>query len=297
MSDRPQVLIVDDQPENIHALSAMLEPEVKSFFALTGEQALVLAQDREFDLILLDVMLPGIDGFSLCEKLKALPHTADVPVIFVSGLTEATDEERGFGVGGVDYIHKPFLPAVVRARVRTHLRLKALIKELGELARTDRLTGLCNRRSFEDRIDAEMEHARRHAADTSLVLLDIDNFKRINDQHGHLLGDRVLVEVGQLLANTLRRCDLVARWGGEEFVLMLPSTNLRDATDLAERLREKIAAADFSVGHITASMGVGQYRSTDTFATWFKRIDTALYAAKKQGRNRVCVESSDTSED
>lgn len=283
---KPLLLIVDDQPENVHALASILAGEARTIFALNGEQALARVAERTVDLILLDVMLPGINGFAVCEALKANPATAQIPVIFVSGLSEGQDEERGFAVGAVDYVHKPFLPAVVKARVRTHLKLQAALRELAALARTDALTGLWNRRHFDERLDIEVERSRQHRLPLSLVLLDLDHFKSINDRLGHAVGDQVLIATAERLRTVLRRSDVAARWGGEEFALLV-SGNLAEAVEMAESVRRRMAETPFEgVGPVTLSAGVAQFLWEDPVTVWFERADRSLYQAKSAGRNR-----------
>jgi diguanylate cyclase (GGDEF)-like protein len=287
VQEKPLVLIVDDQPTNIQALAAILGGHVRSIFALSGEAALIKARETQPDLILLDVMLPGIDGFQVCETLKADPSMRDVPVIFVSGLTDGLDEERGFKVGGVDYVHKPFLPDIVKARVNTHLKLRAVIRELAALARMDELTGLANRRYFDERAEIELDRSRRHQLPLALMMVDIDRFKSINDQGGHSAGDRVLQHVAQTLGQRLTRMDIVARYGGEEFVLLLPSMNGAQAVALAESIRLDVAALQVHSTTVTVSIGVTEFGASDDLSSMLERGDQALYQAKHSGRNRV----------
>lgn len=289
--EKPLVLIVDDQPENIQALAAILSNEVRSLFALNGEQALLKVAEKPIDLILLDVMMPGIDGFTVCERLKQDPATADIPVIFVSGRTEGVDEERGFAVGAVDYVHKPFLPAIVKARVRTHIRLRQLVQQLAAMARTDGLTGLPNRRALDAHFSQEHARALSEGRPLSMLLVDLDHFKQFNDQHGHAVGDSVLRLVSNCLQQQLRSenphtDDFIGRWGGEEFVL-LTARALPAALGLGERLRAAVAALSCEYGAITTSIGVAELRPGEAAHTLFQRADQAIYAAKAEGRNRV----------
>jgi diguanylate cyclase (GGDEF)-like protein len=287
---RPVVLIVDDQTENVSALAAILADMVDTHYAMSGEQALSILAIRPIDLVLLDILLPGIDGFDVCRRMKADARLSHIPVIFVSGLTEPDEEERGFELGAVDYIHKPFLPTVVRARVRTHLRLLAALRELDALARTDRLTGLANRRDLLERAEIEMERAKRLDLPLALALIDLDHFKAINDRHGHNVGDRVLVEFAARLKPLTRKFELLARWGGEEFVLLLPSAGAIEARSVTERLRQAVVAQPFAgVGEVSFSAGVAAYAGEANFGDWLERADQALYRAKSEGRNRICV--------
>lgn len=282
--DKATVLIVDDQTINIQTLAAILGNSVRSVFALNGEHALQRVRESPVDLILLDVMLPGIDGFSVCEQLQSDPTTATIPVIFVSGLTEGSDEERGFAVGAVDYIHKPFLPAIVKARVRTHLKLRAALAELNRLARTDQLTGIANRRAFDRWLEQACRQSSKDGTPLTLLLIDIDHFKLVNDRYGHGTGDRVLVDVAQRMQAMLSEGDFLARWGGEEFVVLCQ----RDAAAgmlLGESLRQAVSHGDTAGGQITISIGVAAYTPALDVKRWLQLADHALYAAKAAGRN------------
>jgi diguanylate cyclase (GGDEF)-like protein len=284
---RPTVLIVDDQPANVHALARILGAEVSTRFALDGEQALVRVGAEPVDLILLDVMMQGLDGFAVCQRLKANPRTAGIPVIFVSGLTEGTDEERGFEVGAVDYIHKPFLPAIVRARVQTHLRLRAALAELERMARLDPLTGLANRRQFDQGLSVLAAETAAEGTLMALLIVDVDHFKRINDAVGHGEGDLVLIEVSRRLADTVEPDGLVARWGGEEFACAMRGDD-EHAMALAERIRERVALTPIAGRQVTVSIGVALLAPGDDVREAFARADAALFQAKQAGRDR-CI--------
>lgn len=282
---RATVLIVDDQAANVHALARILGDDVTTLFALDGQQALARVESQPIDLILLDVMMQGLDGFSVCQRLKADPRTASIPVIFVSGLTEGADEERGFAVGAVDYIHKPFLPAIVRARVQTQLRLRAALDQLERMARTDPLTGLANRRQFDQRLEVLAAEALANGSPLSLLVCDIDHFKRINDAVGHAEGDAVLVGVARRLAEAIDGDALVARWGGEEFVCGVPLAD-GDALALAERIRDRIRAEPVAGHAVTVSIGVAPVDPARGIREAFLRADAALFRAKEGGRDR-----------
>lgn len=285
---RPTVLIVDDQPANVHALARILGSEVATRFALDGEQALARVAAEPVDLILLDVMMHGLDGFAVCQRLKANPLTAGIPVIFVSGLTEGTDEERGFEVGAVDYIHKPFLPAIVRARVQTHLRLRAALAELERMARLDPLTGLANRRQFDQGLSVMAAEAAAEGIPMALLVVDVDHFKRINDAVGHSEGDLVLIEVSRRLADAVEADGLVARWGGEEFACALRG-DARQAMAVAERIRQRVAMTPIAGRQVTVSVGVAPLAPGDDVREAFVRADGALFRAKQDGRDRCML--------
>ena len=299
LDPRPKLLVVDDAPGNIRLLRDLLRGEARVLFATSGKEALETAKREEPDLILLDVMMPDMDGYEVCRLLKADSATQDVPIIFVTGLAETNDETRGLEAGAIDYITKPFVPAIVRMRVRNHLALRratnelhVLNAELLRLARTDPLTGVSNRRHFLEQLTDEASRMRRYRHPAALFMLDLDYFKRLNDGFGHDVGDRALVETARTVRRTLRTHDLFGRLGGEEFAGFLPETEFNEAVLVCERLRELIAAIDLQTADakasISASIGVIMLDPvTDTVDSAIKRADQAMYAAKQGGRNRV----------
>lgn len=295
--EKPVVLIVDDRSENIDALRAMLERDYRIESATGGEQALHVARVQRIDLILLDVAMPDMDGYEVCQRLQTLSESesASIPIILVGTHADARAEERGLELGAVDYLHQPLMPAVVRARVKTHLRLHQTLRELETLASTDRLTGAWNRHYFEQIVTGEIARSYRYRKPLSLIFLDIDHFKRINDRHGHQAGDAILREVTRLIRENIRNSDLLIRWGGEEFTVLAPVTCLGNALALAEKLRVKIAAHEFPIaGRITISLGVAEYQVDETLENWLRRADQALYAAKHKGRNQVRFDPATT---
>lgn len=295
---RPRVLIVDDERFNLNTLNALLKDECKIMVATNGEQALKATATGRPDLILLDVTMPGIGGFEVCRRLKEDPLTHGIPVIFITGLAEAEQETRGLELGAADYITKPFNLAVVRARVRTQLRLKQQSDLLERLAFTDGLTGIANRRAFDQQFEREWQRAVRTGAWLSLLLMDVDHFKPYNDLHGHARGDECLRTVAQSLATRVQRPgDLVARYGGEEFVVLLPDTPPDGAAALAASLLAAVDAAGLAHGAspvgptVTLSVGGASAvpeRSADHTAL-VVAADAQLYRAKAEGRHRVCV--------
>jgi len=296
---RPRLLVVDDAPGNIRVLRNLLKDEARVFFATSGRDALASARTEQPDLILLDVMMPDMDGYEVCRALKSDPATQDIPVIFVTGLAETTDETRGLEAGAIDYITKPFVPAVVRMRVRNHLALRRVTNELHvlnaellRLATTDALTGVSNRRHFFELVTEEAQRMRRYRRPAALFMLDLDHFKRLNDGHGHDVGDRALVETAATVRQTLRTHDLFGRLGGEEFAGFLPETDFTQAVMVCERLREFIATIRVPTAgepaRLTASIGVVALDAEqETAEAALKRADQAMYAAKQGGRNRV----------
>ncbi|MBB5204325.1 diguanylate cyclase (GGDEF)-like protein [Inhella inkyongensis] len=293
----PRLLIVDDQPVNVQALYRSFAPDHQVFAATRGEQALQLAVQQRPDLILLDLELPDLHGLQVCARLKAQELTRDIPIIIVTAHGDDAIETQGLEAGAVDFIHKPINPAVVRARVKTHLTLKRQSDLLRQLAFVDGLTGLHNRRALDERLDAEMRHAARNDKPLSVLLLDVDFFKRYNDHHGHQAGDEALRRVAAALRGSmLRPADLAARYGGEEFACLLPETELDGALLVAERLRAAVEALQLPHGKsdaaecVTVSIGVAGKpgRPGGEPGHAWRAADLALYEAKRQGRNRVC---------
>ncbi len=301
MTDKPsaRILVVDDEPVNIELIADIFEQEHEVLFAVNGEQALKLAATSAPDVILLDVMLPGMDGFEICSRLKADPLTRDIPVIFITGLGDTAAETKGLELGAMDYIAKPINPPVVRMRVSNQIELKRARDQMARLASTDGLTGLANRRRFDETL--AQEHARhvRSGDDLALIMLDIDHFKLFNDTYGHVRGDECLRAVAvELKASLHRATDLAARYGGEEFICILPEAKSEPgARAVAERIRQAIADLNIPHGnaptadHVTVSLGVVITRcdQTSTPDKIVARVDEQLYRAKSQGRNQVCL--------
>ncbi|MBU0640580.1 MAG: diguanylate cyclase [Planctomycetes bacterium] len=290
------LLIVDDTPANIEILSSVLEAEHQILFATSGRDALELVASQIPDLILLDIMMPEMDGYEVCKRLKADPKTHNVPVIFITALSEEADETRGLEVGAIDYISKPISAPIVKARVRNHLELKRFRDMLEDLSARDGLTGIANRRRLDEFLTQEWLRGGRNQSPLSVCLIDIDFFKRFNDRYGHAAGDDCLRRVALALASVSRRpADLVARYGGEEFVCALPDTDAAGAALLADRFREAVIAlgiphADSSIAElVTISGGVATAIPTgeSAAAQLLEAADRMLYQAKKAGRNRV----------
>ncbi|WP_373509247.1 response regulator [Thiocapsa sp.] len=295
-SRRPQVLIVDDQPIQIQAMHRIFQEDCEVLVATDGEQALAHCRRTPPDLILLDVIMPGMDGLAVCRALKQCGATADVPVLFVTAQTDALDQTQALEAGGVDFISKPVNPAVVRARVRTHLTLKAQADLLRNLAYLDGLTGIANRRALDERLRTEWTRAQRDGTSLAALLLDVDHFKRYNDRHGHQEGDACLRAIADALVTVpCRGHDLIARYGGEEFVCLLPGCDLAAAVRKAECVRNAveelgIAHLDSPMGdHVTISVGAAALMpdARTAPATLLEMADEQLYRAKAAGRNRV----------
>ena len=294
--ERQLVLIVDDEPLNVRLLNEILREDYDIRFATRGKQALEVAEEQAPDLILLDVVMPEMDGYEVCRQLKADPATADVPVIFLSSLHRDDDVIRGLDLGAVDYIGKPFNAQIVRLRVRLHMELKRARDVLADLSQTDGLTGIANRMRFDDVLDREWVRASRSGQPLSLVLVDIDHFKLFNDHYGHLAGDDCLRQVARSLASCIERpTDLVARYGGEEMACVLPDTPAAGALRVAERLLAAVRdlaiphARSGAGDHVTISLGVATAIPTadTTHRELVSAADEALYRAKEAGRDRI----------
>lgn len=294
---KQKILLVDDEPTNIQVLHGILEDDgYEFFFAMDGESAIEQVDRQAPDIVLLDIMMPEMDGYEVCRRLKRNQSTAGIPIIFVTALNQPEDEEKGLNLGAIDYITKPLGAAIVRARVRNHLQLKAYRDQLEEIAMFDALTGIANRRSFDQFLEAEWKRARRSDKPLSLILMDIDYFKPFNDNYGHGAGDECLKKVAGALARGLNRpADLVARYGGEEFVCVLPDTDSEGAVQVANQLLEEVRAA--GVPHkysqaadvVTMSLGCLTVAHAGEFEpeTMVHEADKLLYQAKEGGRNRV----------
>ncbi len=309
MSVIAKLLIIDDDVSAIRALSKVLVDVGEIHFATSGNEGLQLARRHIPDLILLDAEMPGMSGFEMCRLLKADPLLQATPVIFITSHTESTMEEEGLRLGAVDFIGKPIRPAIVAARVKTHLNLKLAWDQLQHLARTDGLTGLTNRRVLNESLENIWHGALRNQRAVSLLMLDVDNFKKYNDQYGHLAGDECLIKVANCLRESVNRSvDVVARYGGEEFALLLPETDAEGATLVADKILDTIrsgaiAHSQTEYGVVTVSIGIAcldQDSSIWANVTATNRsgmaglmnpeqflsvADKALYAAKREGRN------------
>lgn len=294
---KPKLLIVDDQPINIQVMHQVFGADYQVFMATNGEQALTLCKANPPDLVLLDVVMPGMDGFEVCTQLKANPDTRNIPVIFVTAHSDAAQETHGLSVGAVDFISKPVNPAVVRARVKTHLTLKFQSDILRNLVFLDGLTGVFNRRYFDQQLGVEWARAARNHSPLSLIMVDVDHFKLFNDRYGHQAGDDCLRQVAQTLKTGLRRpSDLVARYGGEEFACILPETGFDDAMAMAQEMQRMVRshkiphALSQCGGVVTASLGLATrtVQSGGNAVALVGLADTQLYLAKDGGRGQVC---------
>ena len=295
MAVNGRILVVDDAMENVRILHGALQDEHDVLFALDGPRALEIAHAQQPDLILLDAVMPGMDGYAVCKTLQGAQQTADIPVIFVTALTSPEDETRALEAGAADFISKPVNAAVVRARVRTQLTVKRQRDALRALILTDSLTGVANRRAFDERLEAEWRRCGRASLPVALIVVDIDHFKLYNDHYGHPGGDATLVQFATAMRRAAARTqDLVARYGGEEFAILLPQLDTRGATGVARRLMHELHtlaiphAASPTAPHLTASMGIACMVPGDHSAAsdLVQVADALLYQAKAAGRNR-----------
>ena len=294
---KPKLLVVDDQPANIQVLHRAFSAEYQVFMATNGPQALSVCREQHPDLVLLDVVMDGMDGHEICRQMRADPNTRDIPVIFVTAHNDPVQETKGLDLGAVDFISKPINPDVVKARVRTHLKLKLRSDILRRLVFVDSLTGVFNRRYFDHCLSTEWLRANRSHASLALILIDVDHFKRYNDRYGHPSGDECLKSVARALRRGLHRPgDVVVRYGGEEFACLLPETDLNGAMRVARHLEQVVR--DLQIVHedsevastVTVSLGVAvkTANSPATYEELLTIADEQLYKAKTAGRAQVC---------
>ena len=296
MSAKPVIMVVDDEIANIELIAAVLEEDYEIVFARSGEQAIDVARKFVPDLILLDVVMPGLDGYETCRRIKQDPGLADVPVIFTTGRDAVEDEVRGLAAGAIDYVTKPVQPVALRRRVSNHIGLKQKRDRLASLALIDPLTGLGNRRMFEDLLKDEVARLTPLGGWLSVILVDIDFFKQFNDMYGHPAGDRCLAQVAGRLSAAMRRGgDRCTRYGGEEFVCILPGADSMGAMQVARQMLHEVEA--LAIPHagsrvaevVTISSGVVSRRCESGLPVsfWVETADKLLYESKRLGRNRI----------
>lgn len=296
--NKPRILIVDDMATNIALLSDLLKKQYEIRVAKNGSRAIEIANAKEQpDLILLDIEMPEMDGYEVCRILKNSPVTKNIPIVFVTARNNFKDEAYGLSLGAVDYISKPFHASVVKIRIKNHIDLKLKSDELERLSLLDGLTGIPNRRYFDDFYERVDKASARSGESMAVMMVDIDFFKPYNDNYGHWQGDECLREVASALSSVVKRPgDMVARYGGEEFVVLLKGADEDGVQQIAQALLDAVATCEivheFSVvsKFVTVSIGVA-FRATkdDTSREeLLKRADEKLYEAKEHGRNRFC---------
>ncbi len=296
------VLVVNDVSKNLQLAMKILDSAgYATSFASSIKQAIERVKTANPDLILLDLMMPDMGGIELCRRLKTDTLYAHIPIIFVTDSKEKEDILNAFNSGAVDYVNNPFYSWELLARVKIHLELKKTQEELKninsqleKLVRTDSLTGVNNRREIFSLGEKELQRCCRYHRYFSVLVIDIDHFKHINDTFGHILGDKTLITVAGAIKNCLRQVDSFGRFGGEEFVAILPETNLEDAAATAQRICQVINELNIEIDRqkvrVTASIGVATFSPQDNnLEALIERADRAMFAAKNQGRNRVSV--------
>ena len=290
------LLIIDDENTNLKFLAHILGSEYTLLTAINGSSGIEKAKEYKPDLILLDILMPGMDGYQTLAEIKKIEEIKKIPVIFITGLDSDEDEEKGLSLDAADYIIKPFKPAIVRLRVRNQMQIVNQLRTIERLIRIDQLTNIPNRRSFDERLVMEWKQAIREKVPISMMIIDLDRFKMVNDTYGHQQGDVVLQTIAGIFSQVIKRPgDFAARWGGEEFVVLLPNTSMEGAIEVAEQIRQKventtIKTAGYPDIKITISSGVASQAPTvnSSVDAFFANADAALYAAKEAGRNRVC---------
>ena len=282
--EKPTVLLVDDAKENINILLSLLG-DYDLIVALNGEKALKQVAKHRVDLILLDIIMPGMDGYAVCQQLKADPKTAKIPVIFITAKSDEASIEKGFDLGGADYVTKPFRPKELLARVKTQLQLHALLRALEYAAHRDPMTGVYNRRRFFELAGPLLDQGTSFA-----LMLDIDKFKSVNDTYGHATGDEVIKFVTRVAQTKLDAQDILGRLGGEEFAVIGPAEGLPQVLEKAEAIRQAVEQEfEDPRFRVTISIGTALRADQESIDQLLARADEALYQAKTQGRNRVCA--------
>jgi len=315
MAKRARILVVDDSRSQLEWLVQVLDREGYDVVsAANGSEAIRKVKTETPDLVLLDKILPDMDGLEVLRIIKARPPDEFVPVIILSAKSDLDSRVTGLKIGADDYLAKPFAEAEILARAAAMLRIKLLQdqlreahrtlqaqqRQLQEMSLTDALTGLRNRRFFDERLLEEFGRAQRYSDPVSLMMIDLDHFKLVNDRWGHPVGDAVLAETATVIRDSLREPDVCARYGGEEFAVILPKTHLSGVLAVAERVWRAVATkahpASDRTGEVrvTASIGIAFYPSKDitTAELLLRYADEAMYRAKAAGRNSICLYQS-----
>jgi diguanylate cyclase (GGDEF)-like protein len=302
-SFKANILVIDDQESVRKKIkSILLKANLVDFYfeAKSGLDGIKMLMDKKVDLVICDVVMPEFDGYKFLISKSTKPEFDEVPVIMLTSEEDIEKKIKGFEHGASDYLTKPFDEGELIARVKAHLKIKYLQDELKEknaqlqeLSGTDDLTKLANRRRFMEEFANEFERAKRYKSGLSFLILDLDFFKQVNDSYGHLAGDSVLVQIANVMKTSVRSSDLVGRYGGEEFGLLLPETGSKGCRVYAERIRKRIEDTRFDAAanqiHVTVSGGIATYPeiTVDSVDELWRKADAALYGAKKKGRNRI----------
>lgn len=291
-----KVLAIDDSPIDLALLKVHLQKMgLTALLTQDAKMGVEMAISEQPDLILLDVVMPDISGFEVCKKLKADARTSDIPIIFISANDQPCNKSAGLNAGAIDYIGKPYDPGELKARIESVLRTLELKEEISSLAYSEVLTGLANRRYFFDILERQLFQAKIKGEPLTIMMLDIDRFKQVNDSFGHPVGDKVLIQMGKILRDNIYPLDTAARFGGDEFIVLMPQTPYAKAIHAAEKLRTIIDQWQWNVSEkrisITVSIGLAALEDLEVpdLDEFVKRVDDTLYVAKRQGRNRtVC---------
>ncbi len=289
------ILIIDDTVANIKTVLNILH-EYDVIPATSGEEGLAILQEEKIDLILLDIMMPEMDGFEVCRKIKSVPQTSEIPIIFLTAKNDEDSIEQAYVMGGSDYVTKPFLAKELLVRVKFHLKYQEIFQELEYIAHHDTLTGIYNRRKF-----FEMAHHLFNVENQSIftMMIDIDHFKKINDLYGHAVGDETLKQITQVIASLLPPQAYFGRIGGEEFAIILTADSVEQVMKLAEHIRITVAETRITVDsethfYCSISNGISQkYPDTKSLDELLMDADRALYQAKENGRNRSIFRTRD----
>jgi len=290
------LLIVDDNNIHLFALSSILESEYTIYMAKNGEEAVEKAKEFLPDLILLDIIMPKMNGYQAVLELRKNEKTKNIQIIFITSLDDDQNEIKGLSFHAIDYICKPYNIEIVKLRIQNNMERINQFRFMEKSSFLDNLTGLPNRRSFESKIGKEWKQAIREQKHISILLLDLDKFKSVNDTYGHQQGDIVLKYVSEIFTQVLKRgSDFAARWGGEEFAAVLYNAQLEEAIKIAEAIRCEIEKANIPCGEenfikITISIGINSQipEKSSSMEDFIKKADMALYTAKQNGRNRLC---------
>ena len=304
MNQKKKILVVDDTEVNIEVLLELLSPLYDVMVSISGEGILDIVKDGKPDLILLDIMMPDIDGYSVCKLLKSKEGTRDIPIIFITAKVDEESISLAYEFGAADYISKPFKPKELLARVAKELKVQELIltleesqKELELLSSTDYMTKLYNRRYCYSKASEILESSKIYKTPFSLLMIDLDNFKSVNDTYGHSTGDEVILSFAKSIKESSSKDDILCRWGGEEFLILLPKRDIYKAHMIAENIRQdveklRVKAANDKVISYTVSIGVAEvsFDENVNIEDVIMSADKALYLAKNRGRNMVCDE-------